>query len=158
VTQTRTEIIVGLFVLVGMACLGYLAIKLGKLEVLGNSGYIVYADFSSVAGLKVGDPVEIAGVKIGRVEAMGLVDDRARLQLRLQDDVKLQEDAIASVRARGLIGDKFVLITPGASDKIIPPSGRIRETESPQDIADLIGKIVGGDLTSKSEKKEESQK
>ena len=80
-TQTRTEIIVGLFVLVGMACLGYLAIKLGKLEVLGNSGYPVYADFSSVAGLKVGDPVEIAGVKIGRVEAMGLVDDRARLQL-----------------------------------------------------------------------------
>jgi phospholipid/cholesterol/gamma-HCH transport system substrate-binding protein len=158
VTQTRMEIIVGLFVLVGMACLGYLAIKLGKLEVLGSSGYIVYADFSSVAGLKVGDPAEIAGVKIGRVEAMGLVDDRARLQLRLQDDVKLQEDAIASVRARGLIGDKFVLITPGASDKIIPPGGRIRETESPPDIADLIGKIVGGDLTSKGEKKEEGQK
>jgi len=91
------EVIVGLFVLVGIACLGYLAIKLGKLEVLGNSGYAVYADFSSVAGLKIGDPVEIAGVRIGRVEAMGLVDDRARLQLRLQDHVKLQEDAIASV-------------------------------------------------------------
>ena len=157
-TQTRMEIIVGLFVLVGIACLGYLAIKLGKLEVLGNSGYPVYADFSSVAGLKNGDPVEIAGVKIGRVEAMGLVDDRARLQLRLQDDVKLQEDAIASVRARGLIGDKFVLITPGASDKIIPPGGKIRETDSPPDLPDLIGKIVGGDLTSKSEKKDESQK
>ena len=157
-SQTRTEIIVGFFVLVGMACLGYLAIKLGKLEVLGNSGYIVYADFSSVAGLKVGDPAEIAGVRIGRVEAMGLLDDRARLQLRIQDHVKIQEDAIASVRARGLIGDKFVLLTPGASDKIISPGGRIRETESPPDIADLIGKIVGGDLTSKSEKKEESQK
>jgi phospholipid/cholesterol/gamma-HCH transport system substrate-binding protein len=158
VSQTRTEIIVGFFVLVGMACLGYLAIKLGKLEVLGNSGYIVYADFSSVAGLKVGDPAEIAGVRIGRVEAMGLLDDRARLQLRIQDHVKIQEDAIASVRARGLIGDKFVLLTPGASDKIISPGGRIRETESPPDIADLIGKIVGGDLTSKSEKKEEGQK
>ena len=157
-SQTRTEIIVGFFVLVGMACLGYLAIKLGKLEVLGNSGYIVYADFSSVAGLKVGDPAEIAGVRIGRVEAMGLLDDRARLQLRIQDHVKIQEDAIASVRARGLIGDKFVLLTPGASDKIISPGGRIRETESPPDIADLIGKIVGGDLTSKSEKKEEGQK
>ena len=157
-SQTRTEIIVGFFVLVGLACLGYLAIKLGKLEVLGNSGYIVYADFSSVAGLKVGDPAEIAGVRIGRVEAMGLLDDRARLQLRIQDHVKIQEDAIASVRARGLIGDKFVLLTPGASDKIISPGGRIRETESPPDIADLIGKIVGGDLTSKSEKKEEGQK
>lgn len=157
-SQTRTEIIVGFFVLVGLACLGYLAIKLGKLEVLGSSGYIVYADFSSVAGLKVGDPAEIAGVRIGRVEAMGLFDDRARLQLRIQDHVKIQEDVIASVRARGLIGDKFVLLTPGASDKIIPPGGRIRETESPPDIADLIGKIVGGDLTSKSEKKEEGQK
>jgi phospholipid/cholesterol/gamma-HCH transport system substrate-binding protein len=158
VTQTRTEIIVGFFVLVGIACLGYLAIKLGKLEVLGNSGYRVYADFPSVAGLKIGDPVEIAGVKVGRVDAMGLADDRARLHLRIQEDVKLQEDVIASVRARGLIGDKFVLITPGASDKIIPPGGRIRETESPPDIPDLIGKIVGGDLTSKSEKKDESQK
>jgi phospholipid/cholesterol/gamma-HCH transport system substrate-binding protein len=158
VTQTRTEIIVGLFVLMGMACLGYLAIKLGKLEVIGNSGYPVYADFPSVAGLKVGDPVEIAGVKVGRVEAMGLADDRARLQLRIQDDIRLQEDVIASVRARGLIGDKFVLVTPGASEKIIPPGGRIRETESPPDIADLIGKIVGGDLTSKGEKNDESQK
>jgi phospholipid/cholesterol/gamma-HCH transport system substrate-binding protein len=152
VTQTRTEIVVGFFVLVGIACLGYLAIKLGKLEVLGSSGYVVYADFPTVAGLKVGDPVEIAGVRVGRVDSMGLADDRARLQLRIQDGIKLQEDVIASVRARGLIGDKFVLIAPGASDKIISPGGKIRETESPPDIPDLIGKIVGGDLTSKSEK------
>ena len=153
--HTRTEIIVGLFVLVGIACLGYLAIKLGKLEVFGASGYTVYADFPSVAGLKVGDPVEIAGVKVGRVESLGLSDDdRARLILRLKDGVKLQEDLIASVRARGLIGDKFVLLTPGASDKLIAPGGRIRETESPPDIPDLIGKIVGGDLTSKTDKGE----
>jgi len=151
--QKTSEIIVGLFVLVGIACLGYLAIKLGKLEVLGNRGYSVYADFSTVAGLKRGDPVEIAGVKVGRVESMGLADDRARLVLRFDDGVKLQEDVIASVRARGLIGEKFVLVSPGASDKIIPPGGRIRETESPPDIPDLIGKLVGGDLTSKVEKK-----
>ena len=147
-----SEIIVGLFVLIGIACLGYLAIKLGKLEVLSDSGYTVYADFPTVAGLKRGDPVEIAGVKVGRVESMGLADDRARLQLRLDDGIKLQEDVIASVRARGLIGDKFVLVSPGASDKIIPSGGRIRETESPPDIPDLIGKLVGGDLTSKGEK------
>ena len=160
--HTRTEMIVGLFVLIGIACLGYLAIKLGKLEVFGASGYTVYADFPSVAGLKVGDPVEIAGVKIGRVDSMGLTEDRARLVLRLNDGVKLQEDVIASVRARGLIGDKFVLITPGASDKIIAPGGKIRETDSPPDIPDLIGKIVGGDLTSKgtskSDTKDEPQK
>jgi len=151
--------IFGLFVLVGLACLGYLAIKLGKLEVFGATGYTVAADFPSVAGLKVGDPVEIAGVRIGRVDSIGLSeDDRARLTLRLNDGVKLQEDAIASVRARGLIGDKFVLISPGASDKIIPPGGKIRETESPPDIPDLIGKIVGGDVTPKGDKKNEAQK
>ena len=150
--QRTSEVVVGLFVLVGIACLGYLAIKLGKLEVLSDSGYTVYADFPTVAGLKRGDPVEIAGVKVGRVESMGLADDRARLVLRIDDGVQLQEDVIASVRARGLIGDKFVLVSPGASDKIIPRGGRIRETESPPDIPDLIGKLVGGDLTSKSEK------
>lgn len=156
--HTRSEIIVGLFVVVGLACLGYVAIKLGKLEVFGASGYTVYGDFPSVAGLKVGDPVEIAGVKIGRVDSMGLADDRARVFLRVNDGVKLQEDVIASVRARGLIGDKFVLITPGASEKTIPPAGRIRETDSPPDIPDLIGKIVGGDLTSKGDKKDETEK
>lgn len=156
--HSRTEILVGFFVLIGLACLAYLAIKLGKLEVMGSSGYTVYADFSSVAGLKIGDPVEIAGVKVGRVEAIQLAQDRARLELRVQDGVKLQEDVIASVRARGLIGDKFVLVSPGASDKIIPPGGKIRETDSPPDITDLIGKFVGGDLTSKGEKKDEMQK
>jgi len=159
VNNTRSEMVVGLFVAVGLACLGYLAIKLGKLEVFGAAGYTVTADFPSVAGLKVGDPVEIAGVRIGRVDSLGLSeDDRARLTLRVNDGVKLQEDAIASVRARGLIGDKFVLISPGASDKIIPPRGRIRETESPPDIPDLIGKIVAGDVTPKGDKKDGAQK
>lgn len=156
--HTRTDILVGIFVLVGMTCLGYLTIRLGKLEMFGAQGYVLFADFASVAGLKPGDPVEIAGVKIGRVEGMSLAEDKARLTLRLNDGVKLQEDVIASVRARGLIGDKFVLVSPGASDKIIPPGGKIRETDSPPDIPDLIGKIVGGDLTSKGEKKDETSK
>jgi len=157
--HSRTDVVVGLFVLVGLTCLGYLAIRLGKLELFASQGYVVIADFASVAGLKPGDPVEIAGVRIGRVEGIGLADDKARLTLRLSDGIKLQEDVIASVRARGLIGDKFVLVSPGASDKIIPPGGKIRETDSPPDIPDLIGKIVGGDLTSsKGGKKDESSK
>lgn len=150
--NTRTEIIVGIFVLVGVVCLGYLAIRLGKLELLGNTGYTVYADFASVAGLKIGDPVEIAGVKVGKVETIGLNDDRARLVLRIDNSVKLQEDVIASVRARGLIGDKFVLISPGASDKILANGDKIRETESPPDLPELIGKYVGGDVVSKGDK------
>ena len=77
--HTRTDVLVGIFVLAGLVCLGYLAIRLGKLEIFGSQGYVVFADFVSVAGLKRGDPVEIAGVKVGRVESMGLADDRARL-------------------------------------------------------------------------------
>lgn len=151
--QTRLELVVGIFVFVGIACLGYLAIRLGKLEILGNSGYVIYGDFASVAGLKLGDPVEIAGVKVGKVETISLADDRARLAIRFEPHVKLQDDVIASVRARGLIGDKFVLISPGSSDKLLAPGDKIRETESPPDISEVIGKYVGGDLTSKSEKK-----
>jgi len=158
VNHTRTDILVGIFVLVGITCLGYLAIRLGKLEMFGTHGYVLFADFASVAGLKPGDPVEIAGVKVGRVEGLTLAEDKARLTLRIDDGVKLQEDVIASVRARGLIGDKFVLVSPGASDKIIPAGGKIRETDSPPDIADLIGKIVGGDLTSKGEKQDDTAK
>ncbi|HEY1371818.1 MAG TPA: outer membrane lipid asymmetry maintenance protein MlaD [Candidatus Binatia bacterium] len=147
--NTRTEIAVGVFVLIGILCLGYLAVRLGKLEVLGNQGYVVYADFASVAGLKPGDPIEIAGVKVGRVETLSLAGDRARLGFRMNADVKLQDDVIASIRSRGLIGDKFVLISPGSSDKLIPSGGKIRETESPPDIIELLGKLIGGDLTSK---------
>lgn len=152
--HSRTDVIVGIFVLAGIICLGYLAIRLGKLELFGNGGYVVYADFASVAGLKLGDPAEIAGVKVGKVESLSLAGDRARIAIRLEPQVVLQDDVIASVRARGLIGDKFILITPGASDKTIAPGGKIRETESPPDITDLIGKVVGGDLTSKTDKTE----
>jgi phospholipid/cholesterol/gamma-HCH transport system substrate-binding protein len=129
VNQTRTDLIVGIFVLIGIACLGYLAVRLGKLEIFGAKGYVLYADFASVAGLKLGDSVEIAGVKIGKVEAITLAEDRGRLELRVDDGVKLQEDTIASVRSRGLIGDKFVLLTPGASDKFLKAGYRIRVTE-----------------------------
>jgi len=152
VNQSRTELIVGIFVITGILCLGYLAIRLGKVEILG-SGYVVIADFASVVGLKVGDAVEIAGVKVGRVESISLHDDRARLALRIDDSVKLPEDSIASVRARGLIGDKFIVISPGGSDKLLGLGGKIRETESPPDISEVIGKYLGGDLTSKSETK-----
>ena len=145
--HTRTEVAVGVFVLIGILCLGYLAIRLGKLEMLGNTGYVVYADFVSVAGLKPGDPIEIAGVKVGRVETLSLVNEKARLGLRINDGVKISDDTIASVRSRGLIGDKFILLSPGGSDRMLANGNRIRETESPPDLTEVIGKYIGGDFT-----------
>jgi phospholipid/cholesterol/gamma-HCH transport system substrate-binding protein len=75
--RAKLELMVGVFVLVGIACLGYLSIKLGKLEVIGGHNYPVEAEFTSASGLKPGASVEIAGVEVGRVRHIGLSSDRA---------------------------------------------------------------------------------
>ncbi len=138
------EVAVGLFIIAGILCLGYLSIKLGNLDIAGKKGYDVYGVFSNVGGLKVGSSVEIAGVNVGRVTNVLLEDYQARVILNFPTDLKIQEDAIASVKTRGLIGEKYIEITPGGSEEIIQPGGRIRETMPPIDIEQLISKFVFG--------------
>ena len=139
--------VVGVFVLIGILCLVYLSIKLGRLELFGGD-YAVRADFDSVAGLKKGASVEIAGVEVGRVESIALEAQagRARVFLKMRRDIKLQEDVIASVRTRGIIGDKFVMLKPGGSETLIPVGGVIRETEGAVDLEELFSKYVHGQL------------
>ncbi len=139
-----TELFVGLFMIAGIICLGYLSVKIARSEILGTRGYEVYALFSNSGGLKNGSSVTIAGVQVGRIRSISLDDYQARIVMSLQEGVKIQEDAIAAVKTKGLIGEKFIEITPGASDKIIPPGGRIRETLPPVDIEQLISKYVFG--------------
>jgi phospholipid/cholesterol/gamma-HCH transport system substrate-binding protein len=86
----------------------------------------------------------IAGVNVGRVKSIVLDDYQARITLNLSENVKIQEDAIVSIKTKGLIGEKFVEITPGGSGKIIKPGGRIRETQPPVDLEELISKYVFG--------------
>ena len=138
------EIAVGLFIIAGILCLGYLSIKLGNLDIAGKKGYDVYGVFSNVGGLKIGSSVEIAGVNVGRVTNVLLDNYEARVILNFPKDLKIQEDAIASVKTRGLIGEKYIEITPGGSEEIIQPGGRIRETMPPIDIEQLISKFVFG--------------
>ncbi|HXD98785.1 MAG TPA: outer membrane lipid asymmetry maintenance protein MlaD [Candidatus Acidoferrum sp.] len=140
----RVNVAVGLFLVLGILALGYLSIKLGRVSFLGNTGYPITVEFPSVGGLKAGSSVEIAGVEIGRVESIGLADYQARVVLRLKRDVQLQEDSIASIKTKGLIGEKYVRISPGGSDKIIPPNGRIREVEAPVDFEELLSKYIFG--------------
>ena len=142
--RTKVNVAAGLFLVLGILALGYLSIRLGRVSFLGGTGYLVTADFPSVGGLKAGSGVEIAGVLIGRVEAIGLADYQARVVLRLNGGVKLQEDSIASIKTKGLIGEKYIRISPGGSDKIIPPNGRIREVEAPVDLEELISKYIFG--------------
>jgi phospholipid/cholesterol/gamma-HCH transport system substrate-binding protein len=140
----RVNVAVGLFLVLGILALGYLSIKLGRVTFLGGGGYDVTVEFPSVGGLKAGSSVEIAGVEIGRVESIGLADYQARVVLRLNRAVQLQEDSIASIKTKGLIGEKYVRISPGGSDKIIPPHGRIREVEAPVDFEELLSKYIFG--------------
>jgi len=142
--RMRVNIAVGLFVVLGILALGYLSIKLGRVSLFGGGGYLVAADFPSVGGLKSGASVEIAGVEVGRVESIGLNDYQAHVVLRLNSSVQLQEDSIASIKTKGLIGEKFIRISPGASEKLIKPNGRIREVEAPVDLEELISKYVFG--------------
>lgn len=138
------EVVVGLFLLVGLFALGYISIRLGKMQVLGLAGYTITADFPTVGGLKEGASVEIAGVQVGRVENISLVDYQARVTMRIDSGVELQEDTIASVKTKGLIGEKYMYLSPGGSDQTIAPGGRIRETEPPIDIEELIGSFIFG--------------
>jgi phospholipid/cholesterol/gamma-HCH transport system substrate-binding protein len=142
--RASLELGVGIFVLVGLACLAYLAVHLGKMEVLGG-GYRVVADFDNISGLKPGAAVEVAGVEVGRVESIQIADtDRARLVLRMNSGVQIKDDAIASIRTKGIIGDKFVKLSPGSSEKTIPAGGRIRDTESAVEWEELISKYIHG--------------
>lgn len=142
--RSALELGVGIFVIIGVLALSYLSIKLGRVELLGGRGYLVTADFPSIGGLKPGSTVEIAGVEIGRVEAISLADYQARVSMRIYPGVKLQEDSIVSIKTKGLIGEKYVRINPGGSDRLIPANGRIREVEAPVDFEELLAKYIFG--------------
>ncbi len=139
------EFFVGLFVLAGVLCLGWLTVKLGKMEVFANDGYTVTAGFASAAGLRSGASVEIAGVQVGKVTGITL-DERyyAEVTMQLQKAVKLSEDSIASIKTSGIIGDKYINISLGGAPEEIEPNGRIEETESAVDLEALISKYVFG--------------
>ena len=140
------ELAVGFFMIIGIICLGYLSIKLGKMEVFGDEGYEIQAIFSNSGGLKSGSSVVIAGVEVGRVKRIALDDYQAKVVLNIPLNVKIQEDAIASIKTKGLIGEKYVEITPGGADELIEPGGRIRDTQSAIDFEELISNYVFGKI------------
>ncbi len=147
--KEQLELVVGLFVLVGIASLTYLSVKLGKLELIGGGHYLVNAEFHSASGLKPGASVEIAGVEVGRIKGIGLVEDRALVTLAVNNDVKLFDDTIASVKSRGIIGEKFLSLSPGGGGVPLQPGDKIRETESGLDLEELVSQFVHGNVETK---------
>ncbi len=153
--KTRTvETSVGLFVLLGLICVGYLTIKLGKMEVFGGDYYYVSARFGSVSGLKRGAPVDIAGVQVGTVDRIELDPETmaAVVRMKIRRDVALKEDSMASIKTIGLIGDKYVKIEPGGSEVLLKDGDMITETESAVDIESVIGKYAFGDVSTNPSK------
>jgi len=143
------ETVVGIFVIIGLICVGYMTIKLGKVSLFGDDYYPLYARFSSVSGLKTNSPVEIHGIEVGRVEKMTLDTEKqtAVLELKIRKGLTIYDDASASVKTAGLIGDKFVNIDPGGSGEALKAGAYITETNSPTDMEELISKYAFGDVT-----------
>jgi phospholipid/cholesterol/gamma-HCH transport system substrate-binding protein len=137
--KSKLELIVGVFVLVGIVCLAYLSIKLGKLELIGGDVYEVDALFNTATGLKAG-----AAVEVGRVKRINLKEDRAMVKLAVQNGTKLYSDTIASIKTRGIIGEKYLALSPGGGGDPLKPGDTIRDTESGLDLEELVSQYVHG--------------
>lgn len=130
------------FLLIGMATLVYLFSVLGEASLDLGRTYHLYADFTSASGLEPGAVVEVAGVTVGRINAVWRVDSRARVSFSVRKDIQLQEDTIASIKTRGLLGGLYLTLSLGGSDRILGPGDTIRETEAPLDIPGLMSAYV----------------
>jgi len=146
IERGKLEFVVGVFVLIGILCLGYLAIKLGKLELVGGDYYELVADFSSSSGLKKGASVEIAGVEVGRVRSIALKEDQAQVVLAIEDGITVYNDAIASIKTRGIIGEKFMGLSPGGAGEPLTKGGTIVDTESGIDLEQVISQFIHGNV------------
>lgn len=140
------EVTAGVFVLLGLFCIGYLSLTLDIGSKFGRDAYKVTATFSNIAGLYKGASVVIAGVSVGEVKEIKLENYAAELTLSVRGDIKLPKDTVASIKTRGLIGEQYVGLSPGGSLDNIEPGGKIRETEPAIDLHSLISKYAFGDI------------
>jgi phospholipid/cholesterol/gamma-HCH transport system substrate-binding protein len=142
------ETTVGIFVVLGLLCIAYMTVKLGHVSFLGEDSYPLLARFTTVSGLRVGSPVNMLGIEVGRVEriTMDQKDQLAVVEMRIKEGVRVYGDAIASIKTEGLIGDKYLSIEPGGAEKLLNPGGVITETQPAVDVADLIGKYAFGEV------------
>lgn len=144
--KINLDFVVGLFLIAGFLSFVYVSLQLGEFSIFsfGNQ-YQLTAKFDDISGLKEGAGVEMAGVNIGRVQNISLAkDDRAKVVMQIQGGVKVTEDAIAAIRTQGIIGDKYVRIIQGGSEKDLKNGQAITDTESAVDLEELIGKYIFG--------------
>jgi len=140
------DALVGLFVLAGFLAFVYMSLQLGEFSVFSmEKTYSVQATFGNISGLKRGATVEMAGVIVGKVNTITLGEnDQAQVQLQINKGVKITEDAIASIKTQGIIGDKYIKISQGGSEELLGDGGVITETESALDLEELVSKYIFG--------------
>ena len=142
------ETTVGIFVVIGLICVGYMTVKLGKVSLLGNDTYPVSARFASAAGVRAGSAVEVYGIEVGKVERLAIDSKRqmALVEMKISSRIKVFDDATATIKTSGLIGDKYIKIEPGGAGEPLKPGGTITDTTTPADLEELIGKYAFGDV------------
>ena len=147
------ETVVGIFVVIGLFAIGYMTVKLGNVGFLGEKAYSLYAKYNAVTGLRVGSYVNMMGLQIGRVESfkMDQEDQVVVVEFKINKGVEIYDDAIASVKTEGLIGDKFVSIDAGGGGDLLEDGDSITETESPTELMDLVSKYAFGDVGGEEE-------
>lgn len=152
--RTKLELLVGLFVVLGLSAVVYLTIKLGAGSIIGVDNYTLEARFTNTSGLNTGSSVVVAGVPVGRVERIWVDpnDYSAIVTFRVNSDLNLPTDSMASIKTTGLIGDKYLALSPGAEEVYLKPGERITMTESAVDIESLIAKFAFGSVSQESEK------
>lgn len=138
----KTEISVGVFMMVGIACLVYLSVNLGGVDLFGSETFTIDATFGSIEGLEIAASVEIAGVSVGKVTRIALDENEAVVQMEIKKGTQITDDTIASIRTKGIIGDKFIKLSPGGSDEILGDNDSLMETESAISLEELVSKYI----------------
>jgi len=145
-STANRDLLVGLFVLMGLGLIGYLSLQVGGLSIRDSGGLILYATFDDIGGLSARSAVRIGGVRVGRVKAIDLdADLRARVQLDLDQGLELPVDSAAAIRTSGLLGDQFIALEPGAEEELLVSGEEFAFTESAVNLDKLIGSVVHGD-------------
>ena len=146
--NSRVEITVGLFLVMGFLALGWLALQLGEVPWLtGAKTYTLNAEFNNISGVKAGADIQISGVTVGKVRQLHLSEDNlAIVTMQLDKGVTVPMDSMASVKSQGIIGDKFIQITLGGDETAYQPGETIVDTESAVDLESLISKFAFGQV------------
>ena len=137
------DFVVGCFVLVGLAAIGYLSISVGNLSYGGPGGLTLDATFDQTGGLKPRAPVVISGVKVGQVKSITLDQNaRARVELDLDQNLKIPTDTSASIVTSGILGDRYISLQLGGEQEYLKPGEEISFTGSAVILERLIGKLI----------------